>query len=102
LKIERVLKRAKKRRTRVKPNALMALRAPLTTGAPLARPARARNGELRRENIRFWIFDLGFWIRWDSGTKITVTTIKRFGRTIYRSISCPNPVGQSGTNDWGF
>jgi hypothetical protein len=40
------LKRAKKRRTRVKPNALMALRAPLTTGAPLARPAREIvNGE---------------------------------------------------------
>jgi hypothetical protein len=48
------LKRAKKRRTRLKSNALIALRAPLTTGAPLAHPARAQwrieNGELRMVN----------------------------------------------------
>jgi hypothetical protein len=54
LKTTGFLKRAKKRRTRLKSNALIALRAPLTTGAPLAHPARAQwrieNGELRMVN----------------------------------------------------
>jgi hypothetical protein len=48
------LKRAKNRRTRLKSNAFMALRAPPTTGAR-RRTRRALNGELRREKAKLRI-----------------------------------------------
>jgi hypothetical protein len=46
------------------------------------------------------IYDLLF--AWDSGTNDACFAISNADTSIYKLISCPTCMGQSGTNDWGF